>query len=132
MPGTGGAGGAYRCEPRALSILTPVALRRIALGALAGLAVLITLRYWWLTTPPVNPIVPFLVMLIPLLLPTPGLLRAHRYTYKWTGFVALLYFVFGVDSIAAGGVSRVLGLFEVAASLGLFLACIAYVRSTRP
>ena len=106
MPRPGRARRANSRESGSLNVFTAASLRLIALGALVGLAVLITLRYWWLTTAPLNPIVPFLIMLMPMLLPAPGLLRAHRYTYKWTGFVALLYFVFGVDSIAAGGVSR--------------------------
>lgn len=69
-----------------------------------------------------------LIAVLPLLLPLPGLWRGRRYTYRWVGFVALLYFCIGFGELAANPALRVYGAVTAVASIGLFLASIYYAR----
>lgn len=65
---------------------------------------------------------------LPLLLPLRGLLHERSYTHAWTSVLALPYFVFAVDYIAAGGRPVWLGWAELAASLVLFSGAVGYVQ----
>ena len=107
-------------------------LRRLTLLGYLSLFPLLTLRYCWLAPPPqMSPWLPFALTLVPLLLPLRGLLTGHRYTYKWAGFIALIYFAYGVDSLFIQGWSQTLGTLEVLASLLWFSGGVFYVRRTR-
>ena len=68
----------------------------------------------------------------PLALPLPGILNGRRYTYKWTALLVLAYFAEGVvRAWSERGLSQTLALAEVALSLALFAAAVAYARLTR-
>ncbi len=69
-----------------------------------------------------------LPLIVLLLIPLRGLLRAQRYTYKWIGFLTLFYFCIGVSELAVNPALRVYGFVTTLASLGLFLASIYYAR----
>ena len=69
-----------------------------------------------------------LLLILPLLLPLPGLLREKRYTYKWIGFMAMFYFCVGVSELFASPDLRFYGFGTVIASLLLFLASIYFAR----
>lgn len=99
---------------------------------LAGYFVLLALLLNWLTwiAPPAR--VPISVMLLlvaaPLLLPLRGLLYGRIYTHAWTSFLALPYFAFGIDAIAAGTDPAWLGGCAVGASVALFVGATGYTR----
>mgnify|MGYP000888642205 FL=1 len=65
-------------------------------------------------------------LLVPLLFPSRGLLRAQRYTHAWTSFLSLLYFVVATDLWSSGehGVSSVIFLLTIL----LFTGCVLYSR----
>lgn len=110
----------------------PAGLRAIALIAWGALIALLLARYLWLPPPAgVSRWLPLAVLLPPLLLPARGLFGGNAYTFAWTGFVALIYFAFAIDSLFGTGAPRALGVAELAASLSLFAACICYPRAAR-
>ena len=72
---------------------------------------------------------PWLVLLaLPLAFPLPGLLRDRRYTYKWVGFLTLLYFCIGISELFSNPDLRGYGLATTIASTLLFLSSIYYAR----
>ncbi len=100
--------------------------------ALVGYFVLlIGLLNWmtWIAPPARLPVSLALILLaVPLLLPLRGLLHGRPYTHAWTSFLALPYFAFGIDALAAGQAPAWLGASAVASSLALFAGCVGYVR----
>ncbi len=104
----------------------------LMLASLLSLITLLTVRYSWLA-PPENTgyVAPLLLLLVgPLLIPLFGILRGRRYTAAWTSLLAVFYFVHGIASAANAGVLRWIGFAEILFSLGLFLGCLLYVRTT--
>ncbi len=68
---------------------------------------------------------------LPLLIPLPGLIRGRRYTYKWVGFLTLLYFCIGVSETMANPALRIYGIGTILGSVALFLSAIYYSRFLR-
>lgn len=69
-----------------------------------------------------------LLLVLPLLLPFKGLLDNQRYTYKWIGFLTLLYFCIGISELVSNPQLRIYGFGTSIASMLLFLASIYYAR----
>lgn len=108
------------------------ALRSVTLVGYGSMYLLLLLRYSWLAPPAqITPWLPLAITTLPLLLPLRGLLRGHRYTYQWSGFLALAYFIFAVDSLFSDGWSHLLGICEALASLTWFFAAGLYARNTK-
>ena len=103
--------------------------RCLVLGSYFGLLGLLLLWVIWLAPHPRFPISLVVIVLVgPLLLPLRGLLYGRLYTHALTCFLALYYFVLGVDDVAAAMVWPWLAWLEVILSLGLFVGCVAYTR----
>jgi len=68
------------------------------------------------------------LLVLPLLIPLRGLLGDRRYTYKWIGFVTLLYFCIGISELFSNPELRLYGFATTIASTSLFLASIYYAR----
>jgi uncharacterized membrane protein len=69
---------------------------------------------------------------VPLFLPLRGILTGHRYTYKWTSLLALLYVCEGSVRFATDpGVSRWYALAELVLAITLFASAVATVRLSR-
>ncbi len=100
--------------------------------ALSGHLLLLVLLLNWLTWLSPAERVPVSVMLLvvaaPLLLPLRGLLYGRVYTHAWASFLALPYFAFGIDALAAGVRPGWLGWAAVIASLALFAGATGYTR----
>ncbi len=107
-------------------------LRAVTLFGYGSVFVLLLVRYSWLAPPThLSPWLPLATTTLPLLLPLRGLLSGHRYTYQWSGFLALAYFIYAVDSLFTAGWSQLLGIGEGLASLTWFFAAGLYARSTK-
>ena len=65
---------------------------------------------------------------LPLLIPIKGLLFDQRYTYRWIGFMTLVYFCIGISELVANPKLLVYGLATTVSSTLLFLASIYYAR----
>ncbi len=113
--------------------MTP-AVRLASNSAAASLVALIFLCLAWeLWLAPIRPGGSLLALkALPLLIPLFGVLRGKRYTFQWSSMFILLYFTEGVvRGWGDAGLSRQLGLAEVALSLVFFSAVVAYSRLTR-
>ena len=80
----------------------------------------------WMTEPQGN--YWLLVLVLPLIIPFKGLLGNQRYTYKWIGFLTLLYFCIGISELVSNPQLRLYGFGTSVASMLLFLASIYYAR----
>ena len=72
-----------------------------------------------------------LPLILLLLIPLRGLLRARRYTYKWIGFLTLLYFCVGISELLSSPALRLYALGTTISSMALFLASIYFARYLR-
>ncbi len=71
----------------------------------------------------------WVLKVVPLLFPLPGLLRRRMYTYRWVSLVIWLYFTEGVvRAWSDRGLGARLALLEIALCLVLFAACALHVR----
>ncbi|WP_245675815.1 DUF2069 domain-containing protein [Halofilum ochraceum] len=111
--------------------MSPVTMsyRAAALAAYFALLVLMLNWFTWLAPPERMPIAIALILTaVPLLFPLRGLLHGRLYTHAWTSFLALPYFILGVDAVAAGTEPIWLGWATVVASTTLFTATVGYTR----
>lgn len=68
---------------------------------------------------------------LPLLIPLKGLWQDRRYTYKWTGFLPMLYFSIGVSEAFVAPGTGYYGTINILASGVLFIASMYYSRYLR-
>jgi len=104
-------------------------LRVLALMALLALGV--ALAGWQTVAWPGNAVLT-VVLLAPLALPLPGILRADRRTFAWATLCVAPYFVFGLTELVANPAVRAFAGATVLTSLALVAALVAYLRLTRP
>lgn len=97
-----------------------------------GLIALLLSWFTWLAPPENVPRVVVIVLLVvPLLFPLRGMLHARRYTHQWVSFLALFYFMVGVDASFNHGEGQAwLGYLTVVFSLMLFVGSIFFARLT--
>lgn len=72
------------------------------------------------------------ILLVPLLLPLPGLLRGQRRTYAWATLCVTPYFIYGLTEVIANPAVRAPAGAILFASLGWFVTLVIYLRATRP
>ena len=85
-------------KPRLASPRHARIARVITLVGYFGLLLLILNWFTWIAPPAQVPRSLLLIVLAgPLLIPLRGLLNGRRYTHQWVNFLALFYFVVGVD-----------------------------------
>jgi len=109
-----------------------VQARLVALAllfALAGTALLAAffgersaLSFWLLV----------LLLVGPLLVALPGLLRGRRRTFAWATLCVTPHFIYALTEIVANPTIRPLAAMMFGLSLGLVVTLIAYLRLTRP
>ncbi|MCW8901828.1 MAG: DUF2069 domain-containing protein [Gammaproteobacteria bacterium] len=74
---------------------------------------------------------PWLILIFiiaPLLFPLRGLLKENPYTYAWTSFVILLYFIHGVVEAWANDNERIYAVIEIYLSIQVYIGAIYYAR----
>jgi len=99
-----------------------------ALIGLFGLIFLILAWNVWISPPTEMPRSLILLLQLPLLLlPMRGMLHGRPYTFAWATFVALLYFVIGVDNAAIDG-RGIYGGLEILFSTMMFMGAMIYTR----
>lgn len=72
-----------------------------------------------------------LLLTAPLLIPLKGILSGRRYTFKWVGFLTLLYLAIGISESFSNPELRVYGVSTILFSSLLFLSSIYYSRMLR-
>jgi uncharacterized membrane protein len=73
-----------------------------------------------------------IALLLPVLLPLPGLLRGRRRTYAWATLCVAPYFIYGTTEVIANPLARPAAGAILFASLAWFVALVAYLRRSRP
>ena len=101
----------------------------LTLGSYAALLLLLVLWFGWLAPPKVIPrSLVLLIMTVPLLFPLRGLLHGHPYTFAWTSFLALFYFIHGITEAWSDPGVRLLASLEILFSTLLYSGAILYAR----
>jgi uncharacterized membrane protein len=100
------------------------------LGYLGTIAVLLAWYGWLAPAIHLPRSMALALLLLPLLFPLRGLLHGNRYTFSWSCFLSLLYFIHGVVEAYNSGVTLHLGLLEVCLTSLWFIAAMSYVRIT--
>ena len=124
MSGTGPAPGRNGDQARRLS--------RLNAGAVFCLTALIALCVAWeLWLAPLRPGGSWMVLkALPLLLPLFGILHGRVYTYRWSGMLALAYFLEGaVRAYADSGAAALLAAVELTLALAFAAFAVAFVRA---
>lgn len=103
-------------------------LEWMALLGFLGLVLFLILRTGWLSPPAEFPKSFALLLLVgPLMFPLRGMLHGRHYTYGWSMFLALLYFVVGVV-YAASPENRWHGFLVIGLSAMWFFGCMLFLR----
>lgn len=98
--------------------------------ALAGLMALAGSLFYWYGQLLPSALGAWLPMLLvaPLLLPLPGLIRGRAYTHAWTSLLSLLYIVWALTEILATPAARPAAYPAFFSGLALFTGCLMFVR----
>jgi uncharacterized membrane protein len=102
--------------------------RLLALCGYFGLLFLLPLWYGWLSPSQLSLGLVLGVLLIPLLFPLRGLLLGRPYTYAWSSFLALFYFIHAVLELYSTPQDRYLALLELLLTLAFYIGCVSYAK----
>ncbi len=102
--------------------------RIIALCGYFGLLLLLPLWYGWLSPSQLPVGLVLGVLVVPLLFPLRGLLQGRPYTYAWSSFLALFYFIHAVLELYSTPQDRYLALLELVLSLAFYLGAVSYAK----
>ena len=100
-------------------------------GYLGTLALLLAWYGWLAPATHIPKSMTLALLLLPLLFPLRGLLHGRRYTFSWSCFLALLYFIHGVVEAAHSDTTRLYGLMEIVFTSLWFGGAIMFVRVGR-
>lgn len=101
----------------------------VALGGYFGLLALLVAWLGWISPPRALPIsVALFLMTVPLLFPIRGLLHGRPYTFAWSSFLSLIYFIHGVVEAYSSPEDRYLALLEILLSLAFYSGSMLYAR----
>jgi uncharacterized membrane protein len=102
--------------------------RIIALCGYFGLLALLPIWYAWLSPPQLPLGMVLAILIVPLLFPLRGLLYGRPYTYAWSSFLALFYFIHAVVELYSTPQDRYLAVLELLLSLAFYVGCVIYAR----
>ncbi|MFT5062839.1 MAG: putative membrane protein [Gammaproteobacteria bacterium] len=74
----------------------------------------------------------WVVLVLPLIIALPGLLRQKIYTHQWVTMLVLLHFSHGIMEIWGSESGLIPALLEVTLSASLFIGCILWLKAVRP
>jgi len=98
--------------------------RRLTLLSYITLVAVLLTWYGWIDPSPAA----LALLLLPLSFPLKGILKGNPYTYAWSSFLILLYFIHGVVEAYANPPVRILALLEVLASVAFYSGAVLYAR----
>ncbi len=110
-------------------MILPHQWQRLALGSYLGLLAWVIAWHSYLS-PPVHFSAPLFTLLwaLPLLFPLKGLIKKHPYTYAWTNFILMLYFLHALTLASLATSERWLAIVELILTTSAFLSCVQYAR----
>ncbi|MCU4676964.1 DUF2069 domain-containing protein [Catenovulum sp. 2E275] len=104
--------------------------KTLALVGYLGLFVLIPIWHVWLAPPLDGMSVGFVLTLwlVPLLFPLKGMITGKAYTYAWSNFICMFYFLHSLTLIYASESERYLALAELILACCWFTGASYYAR----
>jgi len=103
--------------------------RVLTLAGYAALVALLVVWQAWLSPPVIMPpALALAILLLPLAVALPGLVRGRSYTHAWVSLAALFYFVVAVDGVAGAVEPSWLPAAAVTATIALFTGSVLFVR----
>lgn len=103
-------------------------LKKIAL--ISYFTLLVYLPSWLLYLSPstLTPALVICMFVVPLLIPIRGLLKGNPYTYAWTNFILMLYFMHSLTTLWVVETDTIFALIEFLLTTVMFLACTYYAK----
>ncbi len=102
---------------------------QLTLAGYFGLWLLIPAWYLYLSPPEAFPgVMAVVILLFPLVFPFKGLLSGKPYTFAWSGFLALIYFLHAAGELAAGGDDQRLAALEMLFSIAFYAGAMLFAR----
>lgn len=108
--------------------MTPKTSLYITLSAYFSLLLLLIVWHGFAFPANKQPWLILAFIIAPLLFPLRGLLKENPYTYAWTSFVILLYFMHGTVEAWANPNERIYAIIEVYLSVQVYIGAIYYAR----
>ena len=106
--------------------------RLISLGLVLLLIALSVLAAFFGERSPVSFWLIVVLLVVPLVITLPGILRRNRRTFAWATLCVTPHFVYALTEVVANPQIRLLAAAMIAVALALTLALVAYLRLTRP
>jgi uncharacterized membrane protein len=103
----------------------------VAILGYFGLFILLMAWTLWLAPPTIFPVVIVLLFYIgPMLFAMRGMLNKKLYTFGWTQFMSLFYFMVGIVIAASNAEERWLAMLQIIFSLMWFVGGMLFIRKT--
>ena len=109
-------------------MMTPLRSLYITLSGYFALLLLLVIWHGFIFPANNQPWLILGFIIAPLLFPLKGLLQEKPYTYAWTSFVILLYFMHGTVEVWANAEQRIFAAIEVYLSVQIYIGAIYYAR----
>jgi uncharacterized membrane protein len=109
--------------------LSTTTLKRIALTGY--FALLFFMPLWLLVLNPsqgLSPVLSLVFFTLPLLFPLKGLLAGNPYTYAWSSFVVMIYFLHSLTTLWVSADDRLWAALELIFASTMFIACSYYAK----
>lgn len=104
-------------------------LRKIAL--FGYFALLIFMPLWLLVLSPsesLSTLTTLILFTLPLLFPLKGLLQGNPFTYAWSNFIVLIYFLHSLTTLWVLPSDRIWAILELIFASTMFLGCSYYAK----
>ncbi|MGV2873968.1 DUF2069 domain-containing protein [Colwellia sp. E150_009] len=104
-------------------------LRKIAL--LGYFSLLIFMPLWLLVLSPsesLSTLTTLILFTLPLLFPLKGLLQGNPFTYAWSNFIVLIYFLHSLTTLWVLPSDRLWAILELVFASTMFLGCSYYAK----
>ncbi len=103
-------------------------LKNITLAAYAALLIFMPLWLIILNPSSMSPWLSLVFFTLPLLLPLKGLLKGDPYTYAWTNFIIMLYFLHSITTFWVSANDIIWASIELFLATTIFLASSYYAK----
>lgn len=103
-------------------------LRKIALVSYFMLLVYLPVWLLYLSPSTLSPALVIAMFIVPLLLPLKGLLKGNPYTFAWTNFILMLYFLHSLTALWVVEGDFIYAIIELVLTSVMFMACTYYAK----
>ena len=109
-------------------LFTTTQLRKITLSAYFLLLIYMPLWLIVLNPSAMSPWLSLAMFSVPLLLPLKGLIKGNPYTYAWTNFIMMLYFLHSLTTLWVSSSDLIWASIELILTSIVFLAATYYAK----